>query len=149
MSLSHNQISSLEGVGRVYSLLELNINFNQVSNLSPLQNLRNLRKLFASNNQVKNLNGLQSLFNLEHLVLYSNNISALEETVQILLQLPNLQELDLAENPVSKKFDYRFAILKSIHLKILDGQEIKASQQQLIQNNVIEGQMPLQVTDRL
>ena len=58
LSLSHNQIKSLCGVGKCESLLELNINYNNVVELAPLRNCLNLRKLWASNNFIESVHPL-------------------------------------------------------------------------------------------
>jgi len=45
LSLSQNKITNLSGVGKIASLLELNLNYNCISDLSPLINLTSLQKL--------------------------------------------------------------------------------------------------------
>ena len=74
---------NLEGVVKLKSLKEFDIDYNYVVDLSPLQSLINLVKLKANSNKIGNLKGIKDLKHLE--ILHSkNNLNDFTESLNIL-----------------------------------------------------------------
>lgn len=53
-----------------------------------------------------------------------NKIRAFSDTIDTLSLIPNLIELELEQNPVSARFNYKYDFLWKLKLKKLDGEEI-------------------------
>lgn len=75
---------NLEGVVKLKSLKEFDIDYNYVVDLSPLQSLINLVKLKANSNKIGNLKGIKDLKHLEILQLSKNNLNDFTESLNIL-----------------------------------------------------------------
>ena len=75
---------NLEGVVKLKSLKEFDIDYNYVVDLSPLQSLINLVKLKANSNKIVNLKGIKDLKHLEILQLSKNNLNDFTESLNIL-----------------------------------------------------------------
>ena len=101
LSLSNNLLRSLDGCATLTGLLVLNINFNRIASLEPLAHCHALTKLYASTNKVGVAAPLAACSDLRVLSLYHNRIASLDAAIETLRQLPVLEELDLAANPVS------------------------------------------------
>ena len=72
-------------------------------------------------NGLKNFGNIQKLYKLQHLFASNNRINDLPE-MEKLCELPNLKELELNGNTLSKKPGYRSSILKKLPLLLyLDG----------------------------
>lgn len=100
LSLSKNKIIHLHPLAKLDTLICLNINNNKVYDLEPLKELPKLEELYAANNQINLIDALEGLQKLHILNLYNNKISRLQESVKILDNLPDLEELDIELNPV-------------------------------------------------
>lgn len=59
LSLSHNKIDDLDGVGMCNTLIELNLNFNLITDITPIQDLTHLEKLHLSHNQITDIDVLK------------------------------------------------------------------------------------------
>ena len=75
---------NLEGVVKLKSLKEFDIDYNYVVDLSPLQSLINLVKLKANSNKIGNLKGIKDLKHLEILQLSKNKLNDFTESLNIL-----------------------------------------------------------------
>ena len=106
LSLSHNKIMNLAGISKIPTIIDLNINNNYIEDLTPLMECTKLKKLFASNNNIKNINTLKNLTNLNVLTVFNNNINQFKPTLEVLSLLPNLEELEMAENKITRKFKF-------------------------------------------
>ena len=94
--LVDNQISKLEPLRSLLSLLKLWLDNNQISDLEPLRPLLSLQRLWLDNNQIGDLDPLSSLVSLQRLWIRRNQISNLEP----LMALNLLISLDLSKNPI-------------------------------------------------
>ena len=61
LSLSHNQLSNLQGFHHLALLTSLNVNFKSLTSLDGLQSCKCLQKLYAANNMLRDLAPLSSL----------------------------------------------------------------------------------------
>jgi len=125
LSVSHNYISDLEGVGFCLSLQELNINNNRVQSLGPLEGLCELTKLFAANNLIREVVSLRSLRKLTVLNLYKNRLYDLDTSLRVLRDLPKLADLGVERNPCMLQVpNARFKVIRYLKLKLLDSEEV-------------------------
>ncbi|MCH8031447.1 MAG: leucine-rich repeat domain-containing protein [Bacteroidetes bacterium] len=69
LDLEGTQVSNLEPIKGLTSLLRLNLQGTQVSDLEPIKGLTNLTKLILKSTQVSDLEPIKSLTRLEHLDL--------------------------------------------------------------------------------
>jgi Leucine-rich repeat (LRR) protein len=80
--------------------------------------------LKLDDNGLRNLTNIEKLERLQSLFVSGNRIPEFWE-VDRLSELPHLMEISLINNPVSRKPNYRNAIIKRLpSLIILDGKEI-------------------------
>ncbi|EGR30746.1 leucine rich repeat protein [Ichthyophthirius multifiliis] len=126
LSLTHNYISNIEGISSIpnINLLEINLEYNNIIDISPIYHHIQLKKLYLSQNQIQSIKGLYVLKNLQTLTLSNNKIKDLNETLNELALLPNLKELELDQNPLSKRFNYKYDILWTLILEKIDGETI-------------------------
>ena len=125
LSLSHNYISDLGGVGFCISLQELNINNNRVQSLGPLEGLSELSKLFAANNLIREVVSLRSLRKLTVLSLYKNKLYDLDTSLRVLRDLPKLVDLGVERNPCMLQVpNSRYKVIRFLKVKLLDGEEV-------------------------
>jgi len=124
LSLSHNYLTELSGVGSCTNLLELNLNFNQIEHLGPLENCLSLRKLWVSNNKIRTLFPLKPLKELSVLSVFKNIINDFDNSLQVLRELPVLEELDIEENPCCSQFGYNYILLHHLSLKVLNTKKV-------------------------
>lgn len=66
-------VQSLDGIGQLPNLEQLELSDNQINDLSPLLSLKKLRVLSVRNNRVTNINALMSLPLLRFVALQGNN----------------------------------------------------------------------------
>jgi len=64
-------------------------------------------------NGLRSLANIERLTNLQTLSLVANRISEFHE-LEKLVELPNLMELSLASNPITRKPNYRMAVVKRL-----------------------------------
>lgn len=67
---------------------------------------------------------LQGLTKLNTLALAKNHIKSMDSVLRTLGQLTNLKDLELHNNPVSKKYGYKYDILWLLQLEYLDGDKV-------------------------
>ena len=124
LSLSHNHIRDLNGVGFCLSLQELTINFNRVESLGPLESLVELRKLNASNNLIREVVSLRPLRKLTVLNLFKNRLYDLDTSLKVLRDL-SLVELGLERNPCMLQEEHsRYKVIRYLKIKSLDGEDV-------------------------
>lgn len=98
---------------------------------SSLRKFTRLKQLDLSRNNISSLQGLESLKLLEKLNLYYNNIENLED-LKRLKHNPNLKELDLRLNPVTRtEADYRLYLIHMLpNLQKLDDRSVRDRERQ-------------------
>lgn len=83
-----------------------------------------LEYLCLDENFIKSFNNLYLLPRLKHLFIRYNKVSDFNE-LEGLQAIPSLIELDLSNNPLSRKYGYRFLLLQKLPgLISLDGQVV-------------------------
>ncbi|KAL3860763.1 hypothetical protein ACJMK2_010835 [Sinanodonta woodiana] len=98
---------------------------------SSLRKFSRLKQLDVSRNAITSLQGLEHLQLLERLNLYYNSIGSLEE-LKRLKHNPNLKELDLRLNPVTRtECDYRLYLIHMLpNLQKLDDRSVRDRERQ-------------------
>ncbi|KAK7498086.1 hypothetical protein BaRGS_00010674 [Batillaria attramentaria] len=98
---------------------------------SALRKFSRLKSLDLSRNALESLEGVDCLTMLEKLNLYYNNIASLEELGR-LKNTPNLKELDLRLNPVTRSEpDYRLYLIHMLpSLQKLDDRSVRDRERQ-------------------
>lgn len=125
LSLSHNRIADLQGVGMCTALQDLNINNNAVRDLNPLSQLLQLKRLWASNNLIELVIPLENCRLLTDLALFGNKIQDLDVTLTSLEKLTKLEFLELERNPCTMRTsNARYTIVNRLRLKTLDGDDV-------------------------
>ena len=115
-------ISKLANIQYCINMAELDLSFNRLSTMAHCNELigsilyidilnyfvhsKDIRVLLLRHNALESTEGLDKLYSLEHLDLADNAISSLEEGLR-LRNLPFLETIWLAGNPLSFKEDYR------------------------------------------
>ncbi|WP_028981102.1 gliding motility-associated C-terminal domain-containing protein [Sporocytophaga myxococcoides] len=94
LSLTHNQLSSLEEISGLTKLEEITINENTITQLPNLSNFNNLKSIDASNNALSNAPNLPVPSSLMYLNLSQNNLPSFPDLSNQL----NLTYLNLAGN---------------------------------------------------
>jgi len=99
--------------------------------------------LRLEDNGLRNLQNIEKLERLQSLFMSGNRVPEFWE-VDRLSELPHLMEIALMNNPVSRKPNYRNAIIKRLPaLIVLDGKEITNEERQRIElTGGIMGTMP-------
>ncbi len=87
-------VQSLEGMGQLPALKNLNLSHNKVSDLSPLAEVKGLEVLYATNNLIESVDALESLPELNAISLRSNQLS----DVDAFYTLPQLKKLYVQGN---------------------------------------------------
>ncbi|XP_060570895.1 centrosomal protein of 72 kDa-like [Ruditapes philippinarum] len=98
---------------------------------SSLRKFSRLKHLDLSRNNISSLQGLEHLKLLEKLNLYYNNIETLDELKKLKFN-PNLKELDLRLNPVTRtETDYRLYLIHMLpNLQKLDDRSVRDRERQ-------------------
>ncbi|XP_078089252.1 leucine-rich repeat-containing protein 9 [Mustelus asterias] len=123
LHLEGNFISQIEGLDRLQYLAELSLERNRVRMIHENSFLGQsaLLELHLEENRMRDLNNLFPLVKLQRLFLGANKIQDIGE-LEKLDSLPNMTELSVAGNPVSRKMLYRpFLVFRLTRLQILDG----------------------------
>jgi Leucine-rich repeat (LRR) protein len=123
--LNNNKINRVERFNTMPLLIELIINKNHIKSIDDdaFDGLYNLMELQLKDNCLKSISCLNSLTSLRRLNLSNNRIQDLNELGK--LSLPNLFEVSIIQNSVTKKMGYRYTlILRLPKLVTIDGNEI-------------------------
>lgn len=97
LSISSNEVDSLEGLQFAENLYHLYGYNNNISDITALQGLRNLESLSLEHNNISDITVLENLVNLETLDLYNNEIT----NIEVLQNLINLKSINLDWNHIS------------------------------------------------
>jgi len=152
VSLSDNDIVSLEGLPPLQKLDSLNLERCNLTSLKGLSRCQELQKLEAGGNHLTDALELQKLGRLSQVSLEDNFVDSLDTFAQLnclmelylsnnvieelrslllLKQLPKLMVLDLAGNDLCKANDYRqYTMFHLRKLKVLDGIALSKGEQQ-------------------
>lgn len=110
LDLSKNQFSHVFHLQDCYRLKFLNLSHNRVKVLSNLHLvIGNIKVLDLSDNSIESIHGLDRLLSLQNINLSQNCIDDINE-VLYLAKLPMLEAVDLHDNPISKRANYRFNV---------------------------------------
>ncbi|XP_022094850.1 leucine-rich repeat-containing protein 9-like [Acanthaster planci] len=121
--LQGNEISKVEGLDSLQDLREIVLDRNRVKELTEysFMNQWNLVELHMEENRLRNLSHLQYLENLQRLYLGSNRIQDVCD-LEKLEALPNLIELSVISNPVSRRLMHRpMLVFRQPNLLCIDG----------------------------
>ena len=145
LHLENNEITFITGLETFGKLSELFISNQLLPSFTPLEFdleslnaiSRSLTVLDVSGNNITVLSTFQVLFNLRIFTADNNNVSDIEE-VQMILQLNNLVELSLIDNPVCEMKKYRDNALAASNgsLEMLDNKLVHPHQQVAIRGLV-------------
>lgn len=123
---SNNEIVKVEHLDKLRQLQELDLSKNKIraietSSFAPHLQIISLR---LDENGLRSLANIERLPNLQTLSIASNRISEFHE-LEKLVELPHLLELSLASNPITRKPNYRMAVVKRLmQLVIFDNREV-------------------------
>ncbi|KAK7879054.1 hypothetical protein WMY93_030807 [Mugilogobius chulae] len=141
--LGGNKIAVVEGLNELTELKELHLENQRLASGEKLlfdpMTLRALATFLCvlniSNNNIDDLRDLAPLKELQHFSATDNMLDNIMELEDVLSNWPNLVQMDLSGNPVSKKHKYRDRlIIVCKKLVILDGKEIKELTRQFLIN---------------
>ncbi|XP_078672195.1 leucine-rich repeat-containing protein 9-like isoform X1 [Branchiostoma floridae x Branchiostoma belcheri] len=121
--LQGNEITKVEGLEGLQDLRELVLDRNKIKALAEgsFINQWNLQELHMEENRLRDLSHLSYLENLQRLYLGMNRIQEIPE-LEKLEGLPNLIELSVVSNPVSRRLMHRpMLVYRMPHLTIIDG----------------------------
>jgi len=133
LNLRGFKIPTIENLGVTqdhYELLDLSD--NELEDISNFPVLKRLETIIANNNKISQIaRGLgQLLPKLENLILSNNRIEKLEE-LKPLSDIPTLQRISLAGNPIAKHRHYRYYVISKLpNLKVLDFQKVKLTERE-------------------
>ena len=134
LSIQANRLSTLApGLSDLPSLEELYVSHNALTSLDGLESNTRLRVLDISNNQISHLEKLESLARLEEFWASSNQLDSFEEIEKQLGSKESLETVYLEGNPLQKKnlVTYRNKVrlalprIKQIDASMLDGLYIR------------------------
>lgn len=117
------------------NLKELDLSKNKIRQLEPKAFFfpSNIQILRLDDNSLKTIYHIEQLDKLQLLSLQGTRISEFIELERI-AELPNITELNLLSTPLSRKPQYRLAVLKRLpQLEILDGKEIPLDEKRRIE----------------
>lgn len=135
LALNGNQIISIEPLGNHINMERLVLNGNQIESLKPLSNLNKLTDLLISNNRITDISTLSGL-PLRWLDLSGNQVEDLSPLIKVpsletlyignnrihnvdaLLQLPNLKDVHIEDNPLDEHASSVLQLLKEKGVKI-------------------------------
>ncbi|EMH77497.1 leucine-rich repeat containing protein [Entamoeba histolytica HM-1:IMSS-B] len=109
LDLSYNEIKVIENLEeRPTDTLILNNNKIRECYMYYSNNIKNL---FVDENYIETLNGFQAMGGLECLSARRNRITMIKKEQQSFKLMKNLSELDLSENPVCEKDNFRIELI--------------------------------------
>ena len=110
LDLSRNSISYIIHLQDCVCLKYLDLSHNRIRVLSNLERVvGSLARLDVSHNQIESLDGIDKIYSLERVSFAANLLNDFEEVAHI-SKLPNLETMDLAENPFSVNKKYRLKV---------------------------------------
>lgn len=142
MNASNNDIVKVDFLEKLKALRELDLSKNRIRQLdaTSFSNFHVITCLRLEDNGLRNLQNVEKLERLQSLFVSGNRIPEFWE-VDRLSELPHLMEISLMNNPVSRKPNYRTAIIKRLPaLIVLDGKEITPEERMRIEQ--VGGMMP-------
>jgi Leucine-rich repeat (LRR) protein len=101
LSVAHNNLDTLDAVGAVMQLRELNVRNNRITDIGPAFNLTALELIDLGSNMVSSIQGISALKELRRAFLDRNNLTHVAD----LADLKWLEELDLSSNPLGEVSD--------------------------------------------
>uniref|UniRef100_A0A8D0H1M9 Leucine rich repeat containing 9 n=1 Tax=Sphenodon punctatus TaxID=8508 RepID=A0A8D0H1M9_SPHPU len=141
--LQGNEISQIEGLEGLQHLQELVLDHNRVKTINESAFARqcSLLALHLEENRLRELNNLQPLVKLQKLFLGFNRIQELSE-LEKLEAIPNLKELSVYGNPISRKTSHRPVLLFRLpNLQVLDGATVSAEERTRAELHLLEQQV--------
>lgn len=124
LSVEHNFLPSLAGVGALAELRRLDAGCNKIADVLELRKLGKLGHLSLDDNLVDSLDTFAHLASLMELYV-SNNLIEEVRSILLLKQLPRLLVLDLSGNELCVALDCRLYVMFHLRrLKVLDGRPI-------------------------
>lgn len=112
LTLNDNKISTITNLSHLPNLSFLSLSNNLVTICTDLNTkVGNIRSLNLSQNNISTCKGFSKLYSLETLDLSSNKITNIED-IQLLGDLPCLENLMLTGNNVATSVDYRIKVLE-------------------------------------
>jgi len=127
LDLQDNNITQLTGLNRCVGLKELILDRNKIRQLQEhsLMGLIHLRKLRMQENGLKQLSNFLALPSLRYLNLASNRIADLSE-LDKLAQISGLADITLVNNPIARKIAYKPSLLFLFNnLQYIDGEQVE------------------------
>ncbi|KAI6657936.1 hypothetical protein LOD99_15654 [Oopsacas minuta] len=128
--LQNNDISSLEGLEELPSLIELVLDRNKIKYIAEkdIASLKNILELHLEENRLRYLPDLSALVSLHRLFLGNNRILDLKELVK-LTDLTLLIEISFINNPISRKANYTIAIIQAVpNIRVIDRCDIPSDE---------------------
>lgn len=116
LTVTHNNLSTIDGICKIVKLTYLNLSYNYISEIpSEIENLCNLKTLKLRSNNIKSFECLSSLVQLEYLDLSFNRIESFPRKFGSLIQLKtlNLSRNSISEIPTEIKLITK---LENLHL---------------------------------
>lgn len=111
LHLSHNRLTSLEGLSDLVHLRELHVDFNRLTHLIGLHPKMPLEIVTAEDNRIEQTIGLDDIPTLKEVSLRNNFISEPSE-LHFLPSCPSLSSVNLTNNPVTRVKNYRSLVGK-------------------------------------
>lgn len=126
--LTEEQLLKKSKASSLDEIKNLNLWGQKLEDISIVSKLPNIETIALSVNEIKTLAPFQSCRHLRELFLRRNKIPSLSE-IKYLTDLPALQTLWLADNPITQEQNYRKIVIAMLpHLTKLD--EVDISQQE-------------------
>ena len=121
LNLHGHCLRKIENLTSCVSLEVLILSFNELNKIENLSGLRSLQRLELGFNFIKRISGLTGLVKLKHIELNNNLLNRLEDVHALANDTPNVEVLDLSNNPICKARSYKSAIFKHLkNIKCLD-----------------------------
>ncbi|XP_071832914.1 leucine-rich repeat-containing protein 9-like isoform X2 [Apostichopus japonicus] len=147
--LQGNEISKVEGLESLQDLRELVLDRNKIKELSDysFMNQWNLVELHMEENRLRDLSHVHFLENLQRLYLGSNRLQEMGE-LEKLESLPNLIELSVISNPVSRRLMHRpMLVYRQPNLLCIDGIPVSPEERAKAELYFVEQAPPSKVTN--
>ena len=132
--LRENSLAKIDCINHMEYLTFLDVSFNKLRNCdrTTIGNLPSLQVFLCDNNYLKNINGFEKFYSIQSISFENNKIPDYN-SLEKLASLPNLKDLALGNNPVSKSINYRNTIIRMFPgLLKLDGKEITNEEREMI-----------------